>query len=218
MQNYVPGIFPGGTGGRAARRAGLAFFFSWSLLTWPTFAQTETPPTGLKIVVEEGAEAINNIRLRHARDPVVQVVDETGAPVKDASVTFLLPANGPSGVFAASGRTLTVLSDEKGLARGRGLVPNQVVGKFEILVTASFHENRARASITQTNAEPAEEVASQGSSKKFLLIALIGGAAAGAAAFAAKGHGGSSTAAQPAPSSVPGAVIIPGAPVFQPPH
>lgn len=214
MEDY---IFPGGIGGRPARRAGVVLVLSWSLLVPSTAAQTEVPPPSLKIVVLEGAEAINNIRLRRARDPVVQVVDETGAPVKDSFVTFQLPATGPSGVFAASGHTLTVLTDEKGQAAGRGLVPNQVVGKFEILVTASFHENKARVVITQTNAEPAEAVSS-GSSKKLLLIALIGGAVAGGAAFAAMGHGGSSAPAQPPLSSQPGALIIPGAPVFQPPH
>ena len=120
-------------------------------------------------------------------------------------------------LFTASGRTLTVLSDEKGLATGRGLVPNQIAGKFEILVTVSFHESRAKAVITQTNAEPAEE-ANKGSSKKLLLIALIGGAAAGGAALAAMGHGGSNASA-PSPTSSPsGALIIPGVPVFQSPH
>src|SRR5437870_1227163 len=71
-------------------------------------------------------------RQHRAKDPVIQVTDETGAPLKDASVTFLLPDTGPSGAFGASGRTLTVLTDEKGQATGRGLVPNQVAGKFEI--------------------------------------------------------------------------------------
>jgi len=180
--------------------------------------QTPTPPD-LKIVVLEGAGAINNIRQHRAKDPVIQVTDDTGAPVKDASVTFLLPATGPSGVFGASGRTLTVLTDERGQAAGRGLVPNQVAGKFEIHVVANYREQRARALITQTNATPAE-AAGGGSSKKFLLIALIGGAVAGGA-FAAMGHGGSSAASASAPAQVTnpqGAIIIPGTPVFQPPH
>jgi hypothetical protein len=186
-----------------------------------TTISSETPPSpGLKIVVLEGAGAINNIRQHRAKDPVVQVTDETGAPVKDASVTFLLPATGASGVFGAGGRTLTVLTDEKGQAAGRGLVPNQVAGKFEIHVVASYREQRARALITQTNATPAE-AAGGGSSKKFLLIALIGGAVAGGA-FAAMGHGGGSSAASPGtPAQITnpqGAVIVPGIPVFQPPH
>jgi len=84
---------------------------------------------------------------------------------------------------------------------------------------ASYREQRARALITQTNATPAE-AAGGSSSKKFLLIALIGGAVAGGA-FAAMGHGGSSTASPGAPAQVTnpqGAVILPGIPVFQPPH
>ena len=217
MRHDFPGILAHGTGCRFVRRVRAALVLTVLLLPSLTIAQTEETGRGLKIVLLEGAGAINNIRLHRARDPVVQVVDAaTGAPVKDAAVTFLLPATGPGGAFAASGRTLTVLSDEKGLATGRGLVPNEMAGKFEILVTVSFHESSAKAVITQTNAEPAEE-ASKGSSKKFLLIALIGGAVAGGA-FAAMGHGGSSTLAQSSVSSPSGAVIIPGVPVFQPPH
>jgi len=218
MRDDFSGIFAHGTRGRFVRRVAPALVFTLLLLPSLTIAQTEAPNPGLRIVPLEGANAINNIRLHRARDPVVQVVDETtGAPIKDAAVTFLLPATGPGGEFAASGRTLTVLSDEKGLAAGHGLVPNQIAGKFEILVTVSFHESRAKAVITQTNAEPAEE-ASKGSSKKLLLIALIGGAAAGGAAFAAMGHGGSNASAQASPSSSSGALITPGVPVFQSPH
>lgn len=203
------------------RRAhfGAAFILAGLLLVSPRLAQTQPPPPGLQIVVVEGAGAINNIRQHRAKDPVIQVTDETGAPVKDASVTFLLPATGPSGVFGASGRTLTVLTDEKGQATARELVPNQVAGKFEIHVVASYHEQTARALITQTNATPAE-AAGGGSSKKFVLIALIGGAVAGGA-FAAMGHGGSSAASPVAPGQVTnpqGAIIVPGVPVFQPPH
>ncbi len=207
-------------------RSAAALMLVWLLPLSAALAQTPQaapaqtpPPSDLKIVVLEGAGAINNIRQHRAKDPVVQVADQAGAPVKDASVTFLLPATGPSGVFGASGRTLTVLTDEKGQAAGRGLVPNQVPGKFEIHVVASYREQRARALITQTNATPAE-AAGGGSSKKFLLIALIGGAVAGGA-FAAMGHGGSSTASPGAPVQVTnpqGAVIVPGNPVFQPPH
>ena len=200
-----------------SRRAhsGAALVLAWLLLLSSGLAQTEPPP-GLKIVVLEGAGAINNIRQHRAKDPVIQVTDEAGAPSKDASVTFLLPDTGPSGAFGASGRTLTVLTDEKGQASGRGLVPNQVAGQFEIHVVAGYHEQRARALITQTNATPAE-AAGGGSSKRFLLLALIGAAAAGGA-FAAMGHGGSSPSSPSPPTNSQGAVIVPGVPVFQPPH
>src|SRR5690242_9189006 len=77
-------------------RAAAAFMLVWLLplsaalaqTTQPAPAQTP-PPSDLKIVVLEGADAINNIRQHRAKDPVVQVADQAGAPVKDASVTFL---------------------------------------------------------------------------------------------------------------------------------
>jgi hypothetical protein len=211
----------------SGNRRGVALVCCGMLLAPLTLAQTQAPPPAqtqaapaLKIVVLEGEGAINNIHQRHAKEPVVQVVDETGAPVNGASVAFLLPDTGPSGTFGASDRTLTVLTDEKGQAVGRGLAANQVAGKFEIRVVASHNGLTATAAITQTNAQPVG-TASEGSSKKFLLLALIGGAVAGGAAFAAKGgHSGSSAPSVSTPpiGSSQGTVIIPGIPIFQTPH
>lgn len=193
---------------QVAVRAGAALLFSALLIS----AQT----TGLKIVVVEGQGAINNVRERRAKEPVVQVVDDGNAPVPGATVSFQLPDNGPSGVFGTGERMLTMVTDAKGQAVGRGLRPNQVVGRFGIRVTASFRGETASTTIFQTNAAPAGAASSGGGSKKFLWIALVGGAAAGGL-VAARGHGSSSSPSV-VPVVPPGTVLVPSTPVFQPPH
>src|SRR5260221_45644 len=52
-------------------------------------------PTSLQIVIVEGEGAINNVKQRVNREPIVLVEDETHNPVAGASVTFFLPNKGP---------------------------------------------------------------------------------------------------------------------------
>src|SRR5579859_3377872 len=89
--------------------------------------------TGLKLnlVVVEGDGAINNIRQRTAREPIVQVEDENHKPIAGAAVVFLLPDQGASGVFANGARTLTVTTDAQGRAVAHGFHPNGVSGKLQ---------------------------------------------------------------------------------------
>jgi hypothetical protein len=170
----------------------------------------------VKIVGLEGEGAINNVKLGRAKEPVIEVVDQTGAPIKGAAVTFILPDTGPSGMFTDDSRMLTTMTDEKGRAAGRGLRPNNLVGQYQIRINASYGGQTAHATMVQTNAAPAA-VASKGSSKKFLWIALVGAAAAGGA-VAAMGKSSSSGSSTSFPSTASGAVITPGSPSFGPPH
>ena len=191
---------------------GLSLALVVCLLAAPLDAQG--PP--IKIVIQEGQGAINNIQQHRAKEPVVQVTHEDGEPVRDASVTFQLPDSGAGGVFADGNKMLTVQTDEKGLATGRGLRPNEVAGRFQIRVTASSRGATANALIFQINAEPA--AAKKGGSKTILIIAAIGGAAA-AGLGAALGHGKSgSSGPVSAPITNPPTVLVPGSPSIQPPH
>ncbi|HEY1342293.1 MAG TPA: hypothetical protein VGF59_32520 [Bryobacteraceae bacterium] len=173
-------------------------------------------PAGLTIRVLEGDGAINSIRLRRAHDPVIQVLDRTGEPVRNATVTFLLPATGPSGEFGDSGLSVTMQTGQDGKATARSLKPNRVPGQFRIRVTASAAGQAASATLLQTNAEP---VAQSSASKKAVIIAIIGGAAA--AGVVAATHGGKSSSGPEtggSTGSIPAASIIPGTPVLGPPH
>lgn len=182
------------------------FRFNLFTLLAAAFAATmtaqQTPGSALKVVALEGNGAINNIRLHRAKDPVVQVMDDQDRPISDATVTFTLPATGPSGAFVDGAKTLVVHTDREGKAYGRGLQPNGAAGQFQIAVTASYQGQVAQAAITQTNAGPA---VGHSSTKKFAILAIIGGAAAGGA-FAARGHG-----TRPA-AAAPGTVIVAGDP------
>ena len=173
----------------------------------PAISPADT--SGLKVSVLEGQGAINNIRLRRAKDPLVQVMDGKDRPVAGATVTMALPSTGPSGAFVDGSKTLVVQTDAEGRAHGRGLHPNGVPGQFRIAVTASYQGQVARAAIAQTNAGAN---VGRSSAKTFTILAIVGGAAAGGA-FAALGRGGSRQS-----STAPGTIVVAGDPNLQPPR
>ena len=173
----------------------------------PPAGAQETPVAKLNFVIVEGEGAINNIRLRTARAPIIQVEDENHRPVAGAAVVFSLPQQGASGAFSNGSRTLTVMTDDKGQAVGRGLRPNNLPGRVEIRVTASKGGQSISATIVQTNA--ALGVASAGvaagiSVKWLAIIGGIAGAAAAGGVIAATRNGGAGPAglAQGPPTSV----------------
>ena len=175
--------------------------FLASLLAAPAFSQQ-----ALNLVVVEGEGAINNIRQRTARDPIVRVEDENHKPVAGAAVVFLLPSQGASGTFAGGAQTLTVMTNGQGLAVGRGLKPNSVQGQYQIRVNASFRGQMATVSIAQTNALAAAgtAAAAAGISGKLIAVLLIAGGAAAAGAVVATHTGGSSNTTTPpvAPTTI----------------
>ncbi|HUQ94264.1 MAG TPA: hypothetical protein VM120_21470 [Bryobacteraceae bacterium] len=165
----------------------------------------------IKVTVKEGEGALNNIRTLRAKEPVVQVTDATDRPIAGAQVTFLVPELGASGMFGTSGSTLTVSTAADGLATGRGLKPNNVVGQFQIRVVASYQGQTARAIINQTNA--ASQKSSSNAGKTAIILALVGGA--GAAVAVGVTRGGNKTSASPTPA---GTSISAGGSTFGPPR
>ena len=174
----------------------------------PLRAQESPAPGKIRIVIVEGEGAINNVRQRVAREPIIQVEDENRRPVAGAAVTFLLPNQGAGATFANGARSLTITTDAQGQAAARGLRPNNVNGQYEIRVNAS-HQGRAdSAVISQTNAITAA-VATGISAKLIAILAIAGGAvAAGAVVATRSGNGsggGNGSGARPT-------VIVPGSP------
>ena len=171
----------------------------------------------LNLVVLEGEGATNNIRLRTAREPVVQVQDENHKPVAGAIVVFTLPSNGAGGVFANGAKTLSMVSDNNGQAVARGLRPNGLKGNFQIRVNASHNGQTASVSINQINAAltASGSTASTGISGKLIaVLAVVGAAAAGGAIYATRG--GNGNAATPVPPTS-GTTIAAGAGTVGPP-
>jgi hypothetical protein len=172
-------------------------FIATISLTPVLFAQA--PSISIRVV--EGDGALNDIRVRRARPPVVIVEDAGARPIEGATVTFLLPSTGASGSFGDSGLSLSTQTDAKGLATGRGLRPNGLAGPFRIRVTASWKGAVASASVGQTNVGTA---AKSNRTRTAAILALVGGAAVGGAIAAT--HGGKSGAA----SGVGSAAVSPG--------
>jgi hypothetical protein len=170
---------------------------------------TAQQPGKLNIVIVEGDGAINNIRQRVAREPIVQVEDENRRPVAGAAVTFFLPDQGASGTFANGARSLTVVTNEQGRAVATGFRPNNVAGKFNIRVTASHEGRTASLSIGQTNIAAAAAVGMSAAMKALIIVAVAGGAAAGVAVAAGGGNSGSPNAG-PATSPRPVTTLTPG--------
>src|SRR5437870_7833878 len=108
---------------------GLSCLLILQLLSVPALAQDQG---GLSLVIVDGDGAINNIRQRTAREPIVQVEDENHRPIAGAAVMFSLPDSGASGVFANGARSVTVLTDSQGRAVARGLHLNKVSGQMKI--------------------------------------------------------------------------------------
>lgn len=178
-------------------------------------AQEATSPK-LKIVILEGEGAINNIRQRTAREPIVQVQDENNRPVAGALVLFTLPENGASGTFANGSKTFMATTDAQGKVTAKGLKPNKTEGQFQISVVATFQALKATAVISQSNtAAAAAAVAAGGVSGKLIAILAIAGAAAAGGIVAATRGGGTSSSP---PATVPIVTVTTGTPTVGPPN
>jgi hypothetical protein len=185
-------------------------FLANNYLLVRVYAQTPTATGKLRIVIVEGEGAINNVRQRVAREPIVQVEDENRKPIAGAAVTFLLPQQGAGATFANGARSATLLTDNNGQAVARGLRPNNVNGQYEIRVNASHQGRTASATITQTNAIAAGAAAAAGagiSAKVLLTIVAVAAAATAGGVVAAtrgddNGNGG----------GIAPTVIVPGTP------
>jgi hypothetical protein len=103
-----------------------------------TSAPAQVALQSLHIDILEGEGALNNIRQRDAREPVVQVTDENHKPVGGAVVLFLVH-EGPNGASASFGQSLSlsVTTGPDGIAHGTGLLVGKTPGSFTISVTAA---------------------------------------------------------------------------------
>lgn len=198
---------------------GFCFLFAGCLALSYAAAFAQEPAHSLNLVIVEGDGAINNIRQRTAREPIVQVEDENHKPVAGAAVLFLLPEHGPGGTFADGSHTLSVTTNAQGRAAARGIHLNNTQGQFQIQVNASYNGMTASTTITQSiavagaaGAGGATAAASGLSGKVIAIIVVAAAAAAGGAAYAAT-HSGSN----PAATAATGTTITPGTGTVGPP-
>lgn len=171
-------------------------------------ASAQNLPTQLNIIVVDGDGATSPVHQHTTRDPVVKIEDDDHQPIAGASVVFALPVSGTSGEFSNGSQTLVVTTDKDGQAAARGLRVNDIPGRLQISVIASFRGLRGRALINQNvEAPPGTKVTtpdikkSGGSgSLKWIILGVIAAGGAGAGIYLA--HRGGSTASTPTPSGV----------------
>ena len=195
---------------------GICWLLSFQLSLTNTVAQTL--PTRIDVVVVEGEGAINNVRQRVARDPVVRVEDENHRPVAGAAVVFTLPVSGPSGEFSNGSKSLTVITEDDGTATAHGLKLNQVSGRLQIYVTVSYRGLRARTLINQTLQGGPAAQSHGGSGKWIAIVAVVAAAAAGGAVAATRGKGSTNNTTPTTPAGPTPIGITPGTPTLSPPH
>jgi len=121
----------------------------------PLVAQVAAPagaPQALHITILDGEDAINNIRERTAREPIVQVEDENHKPVAGVALLFTIQggSNGAGATFNGL-NTLSVTTDAEGKATAHGLKPNETQGSYSIVVSATLGAIVATAVIKQSN-------------------------------------------------------------------
>jgi len=171
------------------------FMVGLAILNLPgVSAWAQQAPTGLRIVIIEGDGAINNIRQRVSREPIVQVEDENRKPVAGAVVIFSLPEQGASGTFANGSKMLMTVTDNTGRARATGIRPNDQTGPMQLRVSASLQGLTATAVITQTNVAGAAAAGAAGTglsttAKWLIVVGIAGGATAGGIIAATRGPG-----------------------------
>jgi hypothetical protein len=107
-------------------------------------------PTMLQITILDGEGALNNIRARTAREPIVEVDDENHKPVAGALIFFTIRSNGAGGTFNGSS-SISLYTDANGRAVAHGFRPNRKTGKYVIEVSATVGAVVALALIHERN-------------------------------------------------------------------
>jgi hypothetical protein len=112
---------------------------------------------------------------------------------------------------------LIVTTDAQGLASAHGLKVNQVAGKLQIRVNASYRGLGAATTITQFNMAVPGRHASKSRGRALIILATVGAAAAGAVVATAGGKNSSSTSTPTTPTT-PSITITPGTGTVGAPH
>lgn len=142
-----------------------------ALLAFPDRMGAQAP-AALNIEIVEGDGAINNVRLRTAREAIVEVQDENHKPVSGALVLFSAKGNNPF-----SQNVLRATTDATGRVRANPLALHSKAGEFQIHVKATYRGRTARALIHQRNSEQA---AATGSAAAAASVAGVEATPAGA--------------------------------------
>lgn len=114
-------------------------------LLWSAASQSDAEVLVLQIRVLRGEGLVSQTGGKCAHALVVQVSDETGRPVRGATVSFRLPDEGPGGVFRGGLKTDIAVTGSDGQARMGAVRWNERPGAFCIRVVAA--KDRARSGV-----------------------------------------------------------------------
>lgn len=205
-------------------RRGLAIVLPfWLAADTPAAAQASahaaSEPAILQIRVLEGQGAVYAANSRAPRALVVQITDETGQPVENATVIFRLPEDGSSGVFNTGLKSEVVGAGPDGRASAGGVRWNGVPGSVQIGVIAIKGRARAGVAVNVSLFAPGAEAAgvavarkeSRGGRKKWVALGLLLAAGAGAGAAVAL-RTSKAPSAPPAPPQIGAPTIVIGRP------
>lgn len=178
----------------------LVVWFLLPLLLPVLPGQTPKPPGALpggklRVLILEGANAVNSIPSRAATFPVVEVRDENDLPVEGAEVVFTLPAAGPGGLFPNQKNVFTGRTNLQGQARAPYLM-NATPGDFSIEVSASIGSRTGKVVILQTHTMQTPEeltVKKRRWYKDWRVWAIVSGGAATAIILGTRGSDNGST-------------------------
>jgi hypothetical protein len=143
---------------------------------------------------------------------VVEVRDENSRPVEGAEVVFELPVSGPGGRFSEDQTVRMARTNSQGQA-GVTFVPNSVMGRFNIKVSATLGNRSGQAVISQSNSlRPASSSGEKRRAGKLLnwKVLLIAGGVVGVVVVVLVTRGGSSSAT----AAPPTITLTPGTPTF----
>lgn len=167
-------------------------------------AGVPSEPTLLLIRVIEGEGELHPCGGRAVRGLAVQIIDETGKPVPNASVSFRLPEEGSTGTFASGLRSEVVATAADGRAAIWGMMWNRVPGRVEIRITASRGQARAGsiAAVYLSDKVPSKPTSATARSRHGKLLIVLVAAGLGAAAGGAVLLRGGQSAATPTAAAV----------------
>lgn len=166
-------------------------------------------PAILQIRVIEGEGVAYPLGGRATRGVTVQVTDETGRPMENASVSFRLPEEGPSGTFANGSRLEIATTKADGKASAWGMQWNRTEGSFEIRITAVKGQARAgtvcAVYLSKATAETGSSLPvklARNHKWMWITLAVVGGAGAAVAMGAAAGKSSTPVGAVATPTSI----------------
>ncbi len=143
------------------------------MILWAPLQAAAGDPASLKIRIVEGDGASYPLGSRSTRGIAVEVTDDTGKPVEEATVNFRLPEDGPGGAFSNKSKTQIATTGRDGRASVWGMQWNRTPGAFEVRITVAKGEARAGTVCSQSLTTASVPAARRsGGSHKWLWAAL----------------------------------------------